>query len=231
MSFQPVAPLAQPALSRAAQAEGWIVSPTMPPPHPRLTLFDTLLISAVLHCLLLLLPLDLGVKPAGRPTLDATKVSVPLRVTLRSTATRQDPAPWFPQQAEQHVTALPEQPANNEQLPQPAPGQLGAETPRSISYFPLKALSKEPEAISEFTPRLPTLPGGAQGKGKLTIRIWINAAGSIDRVEILEGTMTSAYRQEVLAAFGKMAFTPGEINHLPVATWADVVIDVPNGGN
>ncbi|HEY6898897.1 MAG TPA: hypothetical protein VI279_16680 [Rhodocyclaceae bacterium] len=199
----------------------------MPPPNHRSTLFGALLLSAVLHGLLLSLPIDLRVQPAGRPAVGAVKVYLPLRATLRSATVQQDPIPWFSPQSEERVTAPPERQASAEELPAPPPGQQGAGSPSAIGYFPFKALSKEPEAIGEFLPKLPALPGGLTGKGKLTIRIWINPAGSIDRVELLTGDMTYAYRQAMLDAFSKMTFKPGEINHLPVGTWADVVIDFP----
>jgi hypothetical protein len=43
-------------------------------------------------------------------------------------------------------------------------------------------------------------------------------------VRVLSSGLPTAYSDAAMEAFEKLRFSPGEINGVPVATWADIVI-------
>ena len=109
----------------------------------------------------------------------------------------------------------------------PQDGQGGPAVQDAVSlpgYYPAGRLSRMPEGIGIFDVQPPA--GGDSGiGGKVTLRIWIGAKGGIDSVRVLSSGLPAEYADAALAAFGKMRFTPGEINGVPVPSWLDVVIE------
>ena len=91
-------------------------------------------------------------------------------------------------------------------------------------YYPVSKLTLMPDAISRFDIKAPV--GGDTGLGgKITIRVWINAKGGLDNVRVVANGLPADYAEVALAAFGKLRFSPGQINGVPVPAWADIVIE------
>lgn len=92
------------------------------------------------------------------------------------------------------------------------------------TYYPAKAISRMPEAISNFEPHLPASEDNGTG-GKLSVRLWINESGSLDRLSVLSSELPETFENAALAAFKQMRFRPGEIEGMPVKVWLDIVIE------
>lgn len=199
----------------------------MSSPSFRLRPQHALLLSLAAHGLLLALPLPQQA-PGGTPQVIGIGARLPLQVSLRPTSAPEGQSILLAEDADQSVPTA-ETPAPPERTPPQPAGQKEGDAAQAAPYFPLKALTREPEPTGDLQPQFPPLPGGTGGRGQLTLRVWINAAGGVDRVEAISGTMTEAYRQPVLEAFARMGFRPGEIGGRPVGTWTDVVVEVPTG--
>jgi TonB family protein len=159
---------------------------------------------------MLLLSWPLQLSPGGRPGLARPAAASVLHVSLNAPGEALEvPAP--PIQAGGAPQDGQGGPAVQDAVPLPG-------------YYPAGRLSRMPEAIGIFDVQPPS--GGDSGiGGKVTLRIWIGAKGGIDSVRVLSSGLPPEYADAALAAFGKMRFTPGEINGVPVQSWVDVVIE------
>lgn len=91
-------------------------------------------------------------------------------------------------------------------------------------YYASNMLTRMPEGIGTFDIQPPA--GGDAGiGGKMTLRIWIGAAGGIDALRVVDSGLPAAYEQAALAAFEKMRFKPGEISGVPVKSVVEIVIE------
>ena len=97
------------------------------------------------------------------------------------------------------------------------------------AYYTAKALSRMPEAIGQFDVQ-PPAGGDERITGKLSLRLWIDEAGTLERLKILASELPKAYEDAAVAAFGRLRFTPGEINGVAVRTSLDVVIEYADFG-
>ena len=171
-------------------------------------IFKALAASVLAHALLLAWPLSLP----GGPGLGLAAERAPLRAYLAA-------LPVKPMREEETRTAAASAP-----LPAPAPArESGSATPLP-TYYTAKALSRMPEAISRFDVLPPA--GGDQGiTGKLSLRLWIDESGRLERLKVIESELPKAYEDAAVEAFMRLHFTPGEIKGVPVRVSLDVVIE------
>jgi TonB family protein len=172
--------------------------------------FFALAISAVAHASLLGWALARQVSPGLAGT--ERHSSQPLRVSLLSS----------------------EKDYGNEPVTKTSSAAEKRETPPAVSgssarggfstYYPAKAISRMPEAITNFEPHLPASEDNGTG-GKLSMRLWINESGSLDRLSVLSSELPETFENAALAAFKQMRFRPGEIEGVAVKVWLDVVIE------
>ncbi|MBI4986468.1 MAG: TonB family protein, partial [Rhodocyclales bacterium] len=106
----------------------------------------------------------------------------------------------------------------------PAPPLRDTTAAPAPPYFPSKALSRLPEALTEFVPILPDGAAAHVG-GRLELRLWLDRDGRIDRVVLLRTQLPDAVDAAALAAFARMRFRPAEIQGVPVAAWLDTVVE------
>lgn len=162
--------------------------------------------SAIAHVLLLAWPLTL---PGGSGLGIAAEQAAP---TLR--------AYLLPQPATH--TRLVE--ADAASLPERSPERESSNATRLPAYYPARALTRMPEAIGRFDVQPP--PGGDEGiHGTLTIRLWIDETGTLERLKVLASDLPKTYEDAAVAAFSRLRFAPGEINGAAVRTSLDVVIE------
>lgn len=93
----------------------------------------------------------------------------------------------------------------------------------SPAYFPAKALSRMPEALTDFNPAIADL-AGSHVTGRMELRLWLDRDGRIDRVQLLKTELPDVFSDAALEAFRRMLFRPGEIQGVPVASWSDIVV-------
>lgn len=121
--------------------------------------------------------------------------------------------------------------------PAPAPAREGGSATPLPTYYTAKALSRMPEAVGRFDVQAPA--GGDQGvTGKISLRLWIDESGRLERLKVLDSELPQAYEDAAVDAFKRLQFTPGEINDVPVRASLDVVIEYadmrkmfPDAGN
>jgi hypothetical protein len=68
---------------------------------------------------------------------------------------------------------------------QPQPVQEADQLAHVPTYYPLSALNQVPTALDNFSPDLPAV-AEQNLQGKVTIRLWINETGGIDRLDALD---------------------------------------------
>jgi hypothetical protein len=90
-------------------------------------------------------------------------------------------------------------------------------------YFPSSALSKMPEALSDFDPDLPAVLELKSG-WRMELRLRLSHVGEIDGLDIIETDVPAALGDVALAAFRRMRFRAAEIEGKPVASESVVVI-------
>jgi len=182
--------------------------------EPAFRLGCALSASVLAHMLFLSWPMPLA--PGGKPGLAKSAAAQVLQVSLKAPGEAPGEAPEAPPQVREGGA-----PQDGQD------GQGGPAVQDAVSlpgYYPAGRLSRMPEAIGIFDVQPPR--GGDSGiGGKVTLRIWIGAKGGIDSVRVLSNGLPAEYADAALAAFGKMRFTPGEINGVPVQSWVDVVIE------
>jgi len=92
------------------------------------------------------------------------------------------------------------------------------------SYVPVRQLARPPQALSRFEDLLagPGLPAS----GRIEFRLWLNETGGIDRIELIDSMVAAEAAEELLNAFRKMRFLPGELGNRPVASVGRIVIEL-----
>jgi TonB family protein len=91
------------------------------------------------------------------------------------------------------------------------------------NYYPAHDLSQMPAPLGTLQPK--PISGDDGIGGKLSIRLWIDAAGKPDRVGLLASELPSAFADAVLDAFRDMHFVPGKINGVAVPAWVDIEVE------
>ncbi len=121
--------------------------------------------------------------------------------------------------------------------PDKAPEQVVAAAEQPV-YFRRSQLTLSPVLLDSPEIDLPDEGGPGQAgqkkaDGRLVLRISINAAGGIDRVETIESTMPAVYEEAISAAFLPLRFRPGEIDGIKVNAQTDFAIDLeaPRSGS
>lgn len=106
---------------------------------------------------------------------------------------------------------------------QPDQGNVG-NSGGLANYYPAKALSRMPQPITNLTAIL-TAYGEPTARGKVSIRLWINRSGGLDRLSVVSSELPQSLEETVVAAFSQMQFIPGEIDGVAVMSWVDVVVE------
>lgn len=91
------------------------------------------------------------------------------------------------------------------------------------TWYPAQVLSRMPHPITQFAPR--SVPGDDGSGGRISVRLWIDEAGNLDRVSLLGSELPKEFEEAALTAFRNMRFRPGEIDGVPVKSWVDIVIE------
>jgi TonB family protein len=151
----------------------------------------------------------------AQPVLKISLITEPARVTLPVIS---------PFLLQQDIATLPEQKPS---LP-PAQSTASDKTGFLPSYYSARELNDMPIALSEPDLQQPAAPGAAL-KGKVSIRLWLNESGEIDRIAAVQSDLPAEIEAMALAAFLKMRFRPGKIKDIPVKSWVDVVIQYDDG--
>jgi len=87
---------------------------------------------------------------------------------------------------------------------QDGPGR-GAALPRPY-YHPASELTEPPLARAAIEP---SFPSGAPPTGRVKIRLYISAQGTVDAIDIIEAEPAGEFEQATLRAFSEARFRPG----------------------
>jgi hypothetical protein len=93
------------------------------------------------------------------------------------------------------------------------------------AYYPASALSRMPEVDGFFD--VPVPPGQSL-HGQIELRLWIDAAGMLDRIAVQSSGVPASYQQAAVAAFQRLRYRAGEIDGRPVAAFVDIVVEMSN---
>jgi TonB family protein len=91
------------------------------------------------------------------------------------------------------------------------------------AYYPASALSQMPEVDGFFD--VP-VPPGLGLNGEIELRLWIDAAGRLDRIAVQSSQVPFSYQQAAISAFQRMRYRPGQIDGRPVAAFVDIVVEM-----
>ena len=161
-------------------------------------------------------------RPAGSFALPAEPNPSPvLAVSLISTRPTAEALPPLADEAPAELE--PSDETQSTDFPAPA-NHVDTVQPGLIpDYYPAKALSQMPVALTDFDAMQAEV--SSDFYGKLSVRLWLNESGQVDRISALTSDMPKEMESIALASFAKMLFKAGEINNVPVKTWVDIVID------
>ena len=98
-----------------------------------------------------------------------------------------------------------------------------------VSYFRRSQLTVPP--VLQGEPVLDAPPGQTVTLRKgdsVTLRLFVNANGSVERIEVENSTLPEAYEQQAVAAFLPMQFRPGEIEGVAVRSQVVFEVDFDN---
>jgi TonB family protein len=70
------------------------------------------------------------------------------------------------------------------------------------------------------------VPPGLSLHGQIELRLWIDAAGTLDRIAVQSSGVPASYQQAAVAAFQRMRYRPGQIDGRPVAAFVDIVVEM-----
>lgn len=87
---------------------------------------------------------------------------------------------------------------------QDGPGR-GATFPKPY-YHPASELTEPPLALAAIEP---SFPNGAPPTGRVKIRLYISAQGTVDAIDIIEAEPAGEFEQATLQAFSEARFRPG----------------------
>lgn len=118
--------------------------------------------------------------------------------------------------------AAPESPA------QPAAAPISSGDGLALpEYFPPDALTRLPEALTDFDALFPQ--NAEPPPGRIQLRLWLSRDGLIDQLAVLQAETPEALTSVALNTFRRMRFRPGEIRGTPVGSVADVVVEFAPG--
>jgi len=95
-------------------------------------------------------------------------------------------------------------------------------------YFPRSELTVAPKLLDEPLIPQPEKPGTAgQRTGKVVLRVFVSAGGTVDRVEVAGSSLPAVFDEAATAAFARLRFRPGEIEGVAVnsETRFEIVFD------
>lgn len=173
-----------------------------------------LLIAALAHGALL----NGAVLPFGGGGVSAVSTSSSLQVSLLSGVT---PPLASPESFPASETA-----PLQEVQPVAASAPAARATPSSAgvpAYYPASALGEMPEVEGFFDVQVPP---GLGLNGQIELRLWIDAAGKLDRIAVQKSEVPLSYQQAAMAAFQRMHYRPGRIDGQPVAAFIDIVVEM-----
>lgn len=165
----------------------------------------------------------------GQPSRSPAPATDPLTVSLSATEVARGEA-TEPRSADDATAPqshpLPSgEPLRDDATPSPALGP----GPMIREYFPSDALTRLPEAITDFDALFPV--NADPPPGRIELRLWLSRDGIIDKLEVLQADAPAALTSVALNAFRQMRFRPGEIRGIPVGSTTDIVVEfAPAGG-
>ncbi len=98
----------------------------------------------------------------------------------------------------------------------------GPEDPR---YLPASELDAKPFPLQAVDLQMPKAGSGAEYYGKLRLKVFISAAGGVDRVEVAEATVPPALRDSAVKAFSEVRWEPARKAGKRVKTVKVVEVD------
>lgn len=108
---------------------------------------------------------------------------------------------------------------------------LAAHDPVAISgivlphYYPPEELTRRASIVRDLDPQLGGL-ADVPGVGKAILRLWINEAGGVDRVETESSTLQEVFAQAVSEGFLAARFQPAEREGVPVKSLMRIEVEV-----
>ena len=109
------------------------------------------------------------------------------------------------------VSLLPPAAAPASRTESPLPRRALPVPPR---YFAAHELDSRPQVLSHVEPQFPALALGPTGR--VVLRLYINEAGSVDRVAVESADTTGAFEAAAREAFATARFLPGTKAGVPV---------------
>lgn len=91
------------------------------------------------------------------------------------------------------------------------------------NYYPARDLTQMPSPLTSLRPQ--PVAGDDGIGGKVSIRLWINTGGELDRASLVDSELPPEFAEAVLGAFRKMRFKPGTIDGVSVPAWVDIVVE------
>jgi TonB family protein len=95
----------------------------------------------------------------------------------------------------------------------------------SATYYKRSELDARPYLVTHVKPEYPT--GVPPNGGKARIRLFINAQGRIDRVEIVESSPSAKFGEAAANAFRSAQFEPGKRGGVAVKSQIQIEMDFP----
>ena len=80
-------------------------------------------------------------------------------------------------------------------------------------YFRAAELTERPAPLARVEPRF---PNGAPDTGRLKLRLYINEAGAVDTIDIIEAEPAGVFEEAAAQAFAAARFRPGHKDGSPV---------------
>ncbi len=148
---------------------------------------------------------SIALEPARGPDepRSETAVRTPIRQAAQGSAASE---PWV--RLSRDMPAPPDKGAGHENEREvPAPAARALPLPQ---YFPPEQLTRQPVLLDDLEDALRE-PLEAGFRGRLVIRLFIDAAGKVDGVRVLETTMPTEVEGLVVKAFYVARYRPGEI--------------------
>jgi len=180
-------------------------------------LLAALAISLLAHALLILLPYLRGDGTVRNPrSPEGARIHYTMHATLApdpsaSPAGNTDPADAAPKNSE---NATPEPVAPE---PPGSTGSGGLLPMPALAYYTTDQLTRKPRLIAEDPlddDRLRLL----SASGKVVLRLWVNDIGWVTNVEVERSDLPPEFATNVMAAFQRTRFAPGERDGLPVGS-------------
>lgn len=111
------------------------------------------------------------------------------------------------------------------------PGDLLWQTPLAIPvpyYFKASQLDRRPRVVSDVQPEFPATEFIAVS-GSVVLRLLLDEAGSVDRIQVERSELPSAFQESAVAAFSKATFAPGEVDNFAVKSELRIEVTFDSG--